>query len=231
MFAVGISNLDLSTQRYFDIQLENISVIKNSSGSFKSSNIVSLNQCNKTQWTGVNDDITASYDTLNFKQWLCPPIDYVLSLQGKYTSPFFKYSRILIQKCGVTSNASTCSNSSEVSAFINNNQGVTVNFYYINPVINAGDTEYLNYYLEDSNYFTFNTITGVNANLYFSEYKITTDHSIFPWEDIEQDQGALTSSPANIQTYSVTSNNQYAKLYLRKASQKIEIERKFAKID
>ncbi len=98
-------------------------------------------------------------------------------------------------------------------------------------MINAGDTDYLNYYLEDSNYFIFNTATGVNANLYFSEYHIETDHSIFPWKDTTDDQGALTTSSANIQTYSVTSNNQYAKLYLRKGSQKIDITRQFAKVD
>ncbi len=95
----------------------------------------------------------------------------------------FKYVRILIQKCGLVSNSSTCANTNEIDSFIENNEGVTANFYYINPVINAGDIEYLNYYLEDSNYFTFNTVTGINANLYFSDYSIETDHSIFPWED------------------------------------------------
>jgi hypothetical protein len=108
---------------------------------------------------------------------------------------------------------------------------VTANFYYVNPVINAGDKDYLNYYLEDSNYFSFNTITGVNANLFFSEYNIETDHSIFPWPSTTVEKGALTPSSANSQTYAVTDANEYAKIYLRKSSQRIDISRKFAKID
>ena len=47
------------------------------------------------------------------------------------------------------------------------NEGGTVNTYFLNTVINPGDTEYLNYFLEDSNYFTFSTETGVTSNIFF----------------------------------------------------------------
>lgn len=101
----------------------------------------------------------------------------------------------------------------------------------MNPVINPGDTDYLKYYLEDSNYFSFNTITGVNANLFFSEFNIETDHSIFPWPSITEDKGAMTPYSANSQAYAVTDVNEYAKIYLRKSSQRFDITRKFARVD
>ncbi len=84
---------------------------------------------------------------MGFGEWLCPPKDYAFPLQGKYTSQTFKYARIIVQKCGTVSDPSTCAAQSEVDAFVKDNEGVTANFYYVNPVINAGDTDYLNHYL------------------------------------------------------------------------------------
>jgi hypothetical protein len=218
MFAIGITGLDLSSQRYFDITLQNYSVAKNESGTFKSISNVFLSPCNFSQWEGVNGQISESFTTLNFKQWLCPPTDYVFPLQGKFTSSIFKYAKLVVQECGIISNSSTCASSTQVSSFVSSNQGMTMNFYFINPNINAGSEEYLNYYLEDSNYFSFNTATGVNANLYFSEFSIETDHSILPWSDSSSDVGAMVTSSANSQVFSVESGKQYARIYLRKAS-------------
>ena len=105
-----------------------------------------------------------------------------------------------------------------------------MNFYYVNPIINGGEIKYLKYYVEDSNYFTFSASTGVTANIYFSEYTITTDHSIFPWKDTTEDKGAIKVDPTNSQKYSLT-NTEYANIFLRKSSSSLEINRIFAKLD
>jgi hypothetical protein len=106
-----------------------------------------------------------------------------------------------------------------------------LNFYYINPLLNPGDKSYINYYLEDSNYFSFNTNIGVSANLFYSEYSIETDNSILPWEDKSTEGGVLTVAPANSQIYSVINTNQYAKIYLRKSSERFDMTRSFQKVD
>lgn len=53
-------------------------------------------------------------------------------------------------------------------------------------MINADENTYLKYYLEDRNYFVFDTVTGVSANLFFGDYKVTTDHSLFPWAENQE---------------------------------------------
>ena len=169
MFAVGLTGVDLNaTTKYFDIVLEDVRVVNN----VKTTTQVPLTPCTADQWSGTSDQITASYYSLNFQQWLCPPTGYVFPIQGKYTSTTFTYARIIVSKCGSAILSAICMNSSVVQSFIDNNQGVTLNFYYINPVLNAGDADYINYYLEDSNYFSFNTNIGVSANLFYSEYSI-----------------------------------------------------------
>jgi hypothetical protein len=71
----------------------------------------------------------------------------------------------------------------------------------------------------------------VSANLYYSEYAIETDHSIYPWTSTTADQGAITVAPPNSQIYSVLGTNTYAKVYLRKSSQRLDIARSFQKVD
>lgn len=50
-------------------------------------------------------------------------------------------------------------------------------------MINPQDKDYLSTFIDDFNYFPFSPKTGTNANFYISEYKITTDNSILPYED------------------------------------------------
>jgi hypothetical protein len=77
MFAVGLSGLDLSaTQKYFDIVLEDFSVVNNVKKSIK----VALSPCTADQWTGISDQIATSYTSLKFNQWLCPPSGYVFPI-------------------------------------------------------------------------------------------------------------------------------------------------------
>lgn len=111
MFAVGLAGVDLSaTSKYFDIVLEDIKVINN----VKSSTKVPLTPCTADQWSGISDQITASYSFLNFKQWLCPPLGYVFPIQGKKTSTTFKYTRIIVAKCGSVISSAACMNSSVI---------------------------------------------------------------------------------------------------------------------
>ena len=88
-------------------------------------------------------------------------------MEGKFTSEKFKYFRIFVEKC-VPSNTTECATTQEIDDYMTQNEGGTVYTYFLNTFINPGDTKYLNYFLEDSNYFTFNTETGVTSNIFFN---------------------------------------------------------------
>lgn len=146
MFAVGLTGIDLSSaKRYFDIELEAISVVNN----VKSTKKVALAPCTLDQWSGITTQIENVYSSLNFKQWLCPPKGYTFPVEGKKSSPSFRYAKITVSKCGSTTsyNASTCLNASTISSFIDANQGATVNVYFVNPILNTAESDYIDYYL------------------------------------------------------------------------------------
>lgn len=234
MFAIGITGCDLSSSsRYFDILLTNKTSIKNGTSTIKSTTTIPLSPCNSSQWTGVTDSIANSYKTQTFDQWLCPPTGTVIPMQGKFTSNTFKYAQLVISQC--TNNSlypgTTCKTATDVANFVKTNGPFTVNIYFINPVINPGEKEFVSYYLEDSNYFAFDTTTGISANVFHNDFTVTSDNSIMPWSESKDVSGTQVLQTAVGQTFQVQSNNQYFKFYWRKSASKIQVNRSFQKLD
>lgn len=52
---------------------------------------------------------------------------------------------------------------------------------FVNTIINPGNKEFKKYYLEDENYFTFNTQLGTTAYGHISEDIVQTDSSLMPY--------------------------------------------------
>ena len=150
MFAIGITGIDLSSSsRYFDITFTNRTSVKNGTATVKTVTTIPLSPCNIGQFSGISDSINNSFITQNFSQWLCPPTGTILPVQGKFTSQVFKYAQLTISQCTANSlyPGTTCKTSSDISSFITNNGQFTANIYFINPVINPADNNYISYYL------------------------------------------------------------------------------------
>ncbi len=124
MFAIGINDLDLSSsQRYFDIVLNNRTIIKNGSNLIKTYKNIPLTPCTISQWSGVTESIKNNYASQNFNKWLCPPTGTVIPLQGKFTSNTFKFAQLIVSKC--TANplypGTTCKNSTDIDKYLDIN--------------------------------------------------------------------------------------------------------------
>ena len=88
-----------------------VSTIRNESGTFSTIVQIPLIPCAYEDWARIGNDIGSYYQKMKLQQWLCPPQNTTLPLQGKYSSDLFKYSRIIITHCTNT----TASNRSCVS--------------------------------------------------------------------------------------------------------------------
>lgn len=55
--------------------------------------------------------------------------------------------------------------------------------YYINSVVAPDQKEPIQYYLEDKDYVYFGKNLGAANYIFISDYKVTTDYSIFPYQD------------------------------------------------
>jgi len=45
--------------------------------------------------------------------------------------------------------------------------------------------------LEDTNYFPFSPTDGVNVNFFISSFRIETDQSLWPFQDMKYDEGGI----------------------------------------
>ena len=141
---VGIQNLDLASKKqFFSIKVDQLSITKNRTGLFRNQTSIKMVPCTIDHFEGGNQQITASFHNIGLSKWLCPPKNYEFSFEGKFTSENFRYVRIFVEKC-VPSNTTECATTQEIDEYITKNEGGTVYTYFLNTVINHGDSKYLN---------------------------------------------------------------------------------------
>ena len=82
----------------------------------------------------------------------------VVELEGKYTSDSFKLLRLSIQKCrNETDPSRPCVDES----VINELGYFYLKYYFMNAFVNSASLQPVDYYLEDRNYFGFDTKSTV----------------------------------------------------------------------
>ena len=160
--------------------------------------------CSKDAWVNVNESFSEVYDRLGFDSWLCPEVGTIFELQGKYTSEYFKFYKFAVKECDPDLDLTRpCLPNTTIEDYLDEEESLSFNFYFINKIINGQSHEYLTDYLEDLNYFPFSTTAGVNANLFMASFEITTDESIYPFEDVRNDTGGIVTELAQIHAYDV----------------------------
>ena len=142
MFAVGVSGLNLNDgDQWFTIELK----FKSYSAESRVKDSLPLVACTKEHWTSVEEKFGDIYDRFGFEEWLCPERNSTFELQGKYTSEIFKFYEITIKECAADGNR-TCVNHSVIDDYLTEDT-FKLSFYFVNTIINAGNPEYLSYYL------------------------------------------------------------------------------------
>ena len=107
--------------------------------------------------------------------------------------------------------------------------------YYVNTNINsARQKDYISYYLEDKYLFNFNLQSAALSQLYFSEYAVTTDNSILPWQELDSQVGLfvdrINSNPAIERTKVENDYDPYFSNKLSKADFRLDSRRSYQKI-
>jgi hypothetical protein len=163
IIGVGISGLNLSsTQRYFDITMFTQVF---SYGKLINKIYHDLQPCQYDQWAHINELGGSSFNSAGLNGFLCPSSNVTVELEGKYTSESFKLMVINIGKCN---NSTDPQRPCVDDSVIRQKTTYTVNYYFMNPFVNSGTLEPVNYYLEDRNYFVFNTQSTVDCNVYLT---------------------------------------------------------------
>ncbi len=145
----------------------------------------SLIPCSRQDWIKFDPTLASAFDTIGLSDYLCLPDNISFAFAGKYTSSIFEYIKISVKDCKILSgDTRNCINSSIIDTSIASNGPISLNYYFVNTILNPGDPDYIGNYLEDRNYFTFTRTMGTSANIFISSYQIDTDESLWPWVNL-----------------------------------------------
>ena len=146
LFTVGMLGVNLNdpTWRYFDIQMVEVMQVGSIFSDVRSIDMVPCTE----QHFAMTDTLQGNFNTTESWRRLCPPLDSNFDIFGKLTSNVSKYVEIRVNKCNSSLNSTrTCVNQSQIDNLYSIFGDISVGLFYVNPLINPGNTEYLDYYL------------------------------------------------------------------------------------
>jgi hypothetical protein len=105
--------------------------------------------------------------------------------------------------------------------------------YFANPVIDASEKQYLDYVLEDTNYFEFTDILGVSAHIFFSEYEVNTDNSVYPepYSDMVTERGLTLNERPVVSNFGIINTDEFVRINLKKADLIQQFDRSYTRFD
>jgi hypothetical protein len=124
-----------------------------------------------------------------------------------------------------------CAEQGVIDDFLSENGNFFFTAYFLNPLINADQQNYLTYYLEDSNYIIFSTTGGEEAQIHIQDFTIETDQSILPYSQIKTEKGGMVTRNALKNRYTIASAESYCTFFFFKSPTSLAITRSFQKID
>lgn len=86
----------------------------------------------------------------------------------------------------------------------------------MNSIINADSPKYKNLYLEDRSYIVFGDKMGAELDLYLSQIDITSDNSIWPFEELSDDVVYWIKFAPILYPYAVNNSTSFATFFVMK---------------
>jgi hypothetical protein len=205
MFGIEIWHQNLSSPvRYFDVLLH----LDVEHAGISTPVPVDLVACTREHWASM-PDLVGNFEKLQVGGWLCPAIGSQYDIRGKYTSDLYQDLIFTVAPCNnATDPSRPCASPDEITQlFADNNDWFYFTFYYINTIINPDQPTYKSYYLEDTAYVIFSPEMGVESYLYFSDFSIETDYSIWPFSATLDDHGFMALTRPTTHPYAISALN------------------------
>ena len=106
-------------------------------------------------------------------QRMCVPLNESFEISGKLSTNQRKVVALRIKTCNSSLNSSRpCANQTLLTSLMSTTGSFIANLYYVNPLINPGNTEYIDYEVNDINYLSFNLLEGTAATGIVEDFTI-----------------------------------------------------------
>ncbi|CAD8060136.1 unnamed protein product [Paramecium sonneborni] len=249
MFAISIEQkAAFNTNPFFNISIKARTYVRLSNGTtIKYENLTNLIPCTLDRFQKIFDkydlNFTDQYNQLGLSTWLCPDLNYSLTVGGRYSSEYLDFAKIEITDCKNDTSKNEyltwhpeCAPKDVMEKWLSSEGSYRIRIYMTNTIVNPSKpTEYIQGYLDDEVYFQFVPFKlSRQSDIFFKKYQINTDQSLVPVFDDEQLENVFMKEPADfrdITTLGSPTDKQYIALYFRRSPYTKYITRKFQKVD
>lgn len=104
-------------------------------------------------------------------------------------------------------------------------------YLFVNPVLNPGQTDYIDYYLESLTQAIFSEFLSSDNLINYADYEINSDNSIWPFESINKDVGIILDGSMGSRPLTKTPHStSYLRMMLFKSSTSLKVTRTVQKL-
>ena len=126
---------------------------------------------------------------------------------GKGTTDPFQYLEIRIAKCTTAFDPTRpCIGDTVINQIFALQNELYAGLMYVNPLINPGTVDYLDFYLEERNFISFGQTIGSHLTSYIEDYSIQTDQNLLPLEQNEIDSGIRIPPSEKVYPFAFSAN-------------------------
>ena len=140
---------------------------------------IPLVQCTEQHFAS-NEELRIRYQKVGLSAALCPQLGSELSVQGSGADDVFKVLSFQISRCNSTIDP-TCVNDTTFAGIEARVGSFVIVIATLQKNINPSNQQYVEPFLTDQHFFTFNSQLGVRAYLKIQNDEISTDVSLMPF--------------------------------------------------
>ncbi|EGR29607.1 hypothetical protein IMG5_152080 [Ichthyophthirius multifiliis] len=234
------STLQFLKNPYFNITMEQVSVVREGSTRKRKSYYIELEPCQDYHFENLNSetDFVQIYKQFG-TDFLCPTLKSIMFIEGLFQSSTFSYISLKVVPCQESSDQNrkwipqSCATKEQIQNVIQQKGFHAIGFYHTNFVLNPDKSKnYFTNYISDKLYFTFVPKQMAKVvDIYFQDIEVNTDQSLIPFKKIES-QFFLTQESNDIRetTELGREDTAFVTLTLRKSPYVTKINRSFKKI-
>ncbi|CAK81191.1 unnamed protein product (macronuclear) [Paramecium tetraurelia] len=253
MFAVAIEQPNFNSNPFFNITLSARQYERLGNGSLsKTEALIDLVPCTIQRFQQVfssyGQNFTQQYNEIGLDTWLCPQMNYQITLNGRYTNKFFNFLKITVTQCSNQSQTNSfyswqpaCASTEEVQHWLLQQRQYRIkvyqlkhNYRYItNQMVSPskGD-DYVQSFLDDELFFSFvPQMIGKEADVFFTKYSMKTDNNLLPTESAFDTKELFAKQSGDYRDQNNYASDTFAQVYFRRSPYTTYIQRSYQKLD
>ncbi|EAR84904.2 transmembrane protein, putative (macronuclear) [Tetrahymena thermophila SB210] len=166
--------------------------------------------------------------------------DETFQIGGDYTASSFYYLQFSVSDCSNSTGPDqlwrpVCKSKQDIQQYLQNNIYSTINLYFptvmVNPDEPNDDESIITYLNTDTFFYLQPTKMYKTADIFFTDYEITTDDSLLPTKQISTKHFPLYETKDFREQALLGTNGNYADFFIRRSYFSVKINRSFTKFD